>query len=519
MPTKPADNIEPSAARDAQYRTLIEGVKDYAIYMLDPNGIVSSWNPGAERFKGYKATEIIGRHFSQFYTPEDREDGLPVRALETAKREGRFEKEGWRIRKDGTRFWAHVVIDAIWNRGEFVGFAKITRDLTERKESERQLEEARNALSQSQKMEAIGQLTGGVAHDFNNLLMGIYGSLDILRRRSPHDDRLSPFIENAIQSVQRGIALTKRLLVFARHQELEISDIDAAALLRGMAELMQRTLGPGVWVEIRLPGSISNVSADANQLEMAILNLAMNARDAMPNGGPIIIEAHEKKVPPAQADLAPGEYVCLAVTDTGEGMDEETLARAAEPFFTTKGIGKGTGLGLSVVHGMAKQLGGALVLRSKKGAGTTAEIWLRRSQGNIQSKAAKSAPPAELSSQALVVLAVDDEAIVLMSAAAMLEDMGFEVLQATSGERALEILQSGKKIDLVFTDYAMPRMTGAELTNVMSAKWPETAVVLTTGFADLPTAIGAKITRLDKPYSFEELAKAVTAATRGRRIG
>ena len=260
---------------EEQFRLLVQGVTDYAIYMLDKEGRVTNWNVGAQRIKGYLPHEIIGRHFSQFYTDEDRKAGEPQKALETAAREGRFEKEGWRVRKDGSRFWAHVVIDAIRDDfGEILGYAKITRDITERKEAQQKLEKTREALLQSQKMDAIGQLTGGIAHDFNNLLMAVLGSLELMRKRLPDDPKLKALLENAVQGAQRGATLTQRMLAFARRQELKQETIDIPELVRGMTDLLQRSLGPSVGIETRFPLVLKPIQADANQLEMALLNLA-----------------------------------------------------------------------------------------------------------------------------------------------------------------------------------------------------------------------------------------------------
>src|SRR5215212_752224 len=308
-----------SLSDDGRYRLLVEAVTDYAIYMLDANGIVTSWNPGAQRFKGYTAAEIVGQHFSRFYTAEDRETELPKHALETAAREGKFEAEGWRVRKDGTRFWAWVVIDPIRSpSGEIVGYAKITRDLTERKEAQQRLERTREALLQAQKMEAIGQLTGGIAHDFNNLLMAVLGSLELMRKRLPDDPKLLSLLENAVRGAQRGASLTKRMLAFARRQELKQEPVDIPELVRGMTELLQRSIGSAVTIETRFPLSIRQVFADANQLEMVLLNLAVNARDAMPSGGQIVIAARQQEIGIGNG-LKPGSYVCLSVSDTGAG--------------------------------------------------------------------------------------------------------------------------------------------------------------------------------------------------------
>jgi PAS domain S-box-containing protein len=301
---------------------------------------VATWNAGAQRIKGYRPEEIIGQHFSRFYTEEDRENREPEKALETATRDGRFEKEGWRVRKNGERFWANVVIDSIYDdTGRLAGFAKITRDITERRDAQLALEKAREALFQSQKMEAIGQLTGGVAHDFNNLLTAVLGSLELARKRV-EDSSVCRLLDNATRGAQRGASLTQRMLTFARRQELQSTAVDIPVLVRGMTELFERSLGPAVIIETRFPLGLQWVTVDPNHLEMALLNLAVNARDAMPDGGSIIFAARPETVSSTEGGLKLGSYVCLSVIDAGDGMDEATLARAGEPFFTTKKIGK-----------------------------------------------------------------------------------------------------------------------------------------------------------------------------------
>jgi PAS domain S-box-containing protein len=292
------DRYLASLTDEGRYRLLIEAVTDYAVYLLDPLGIVTTWNPGAQRFKGYTSGEIIGQHFSRFYTEQDKEAGVPARALETAKREGKFEAEGWRVRKDGSRFWAYVVIDPIRQpSGEIVGFAKITRDLTERKEAEEELEKAREFSLQAQKLKAIGQLTGGIAHDFNNLLTAVLGSLELLRKRLPDDPRSIALLENAAQGAQRGTNLTKRMLAFARNYELNKEVVGIPDLVRGMTELLQRSLGPTFNLETHFPLILKPVEVDSNQLELALLNLTLNARDAMSDGGDIILAARKKTLP------------------------------------------------------------------------------------------------------------------------------------------------------------------------------------------------------------------------------
>ncbi len=510
------DLTERKAAENAlkrseeQFRLLVQGVSDYAIYMLDPEGHVASWNSGAERIKGYTSEEIIGRHFSTFYTDEDRLGGLPERALATASRDGRFEREGWRVRKDGSRFWAHIVIDAIKDDfGDIIGFAKITRDITEKMETQRALERTREELFQAQKMEAIGQLTGGIAHDFNNLLMAVLGSLEILKKRMPQDPALSPLVDNAMLGAQRGAALTQRMLAFSRRQELQVEKIDVSALLRGMMDMVSRSLGPIATLETEFPESLPTIATDSNQLEAAVLNLVVNARDAMPGGGPIRIRATEELVPDG-GTMPAGHYVCVAVADEGEGMSDETLKQAVTPFFTTKGIGKGTGLGLSMVQGLAAQSGGRLVLKSRLGEGTTAELWFPVTGAeSIVKEPEQFVPEAAKNSRSLRILAVDDDGLVLMNTTLMLEDLGHTVIEAMAGADALDILRI-ENVDLVISDHAMPRMTGSQLAVAIRNEWPDMPIILATGFAEIPEGSGiTDIQRLGKPFSQAQLAEAI----------
>ncbi|HWD68446.1 MAG TPA: PAS domain S-box protein, partial [Caulobacteraceae bacterium] len=371
----------PSASDEEQFRLLVQGVTDYAIFMLDLEGRVASWNAGAQRIKGYAPDEIIGQHFSRFYTEEDRAAGVPSQGLDAARREGRWEQEGLRRRKDGSTFWAHVVIDAICDdSGKVIGFAKITRDISERREAQLALESTREALFQAQKVEALGQLTGGVAHDFNNLLMAALGSVELLRKRLAGDPKLTPLVDSVEQAIQRGATLTERMLAFARRQELTIESIDLAALLRGLNPFLQRSIGPRVRIEMRIPADLPPGLSDANQLESALLNLVLNARDALGGVGAVVVTARPERLSAHDEQTAPGNYVVLSVSDTGEGMNAKTLARATEPFFSTKGVGKGTGLGLSMVQGLVAQSGGVLSLVSERGKGTTVEMWLRQAE-------------------------------------------------------------------------------------------------------------------------------------------
>ncbi|MGO6664436.1 hybrid sensor histidine kinase/response regulator [Rhizobium ruizarguesonis] len=497
---------------EEQFRRLVQGVSDYAIYMLDPDGNVSSWNFGAERIKGYRPQEIIGRHFSTFYTPEDREAGVPQTALRLARAEGRFEREGWRVRKDGSRFWASVVIDVIRDdEGDVLGFAKITRDITEKMETQRALEQAREELFQSQKMEAIGQLTGGIAHDFNNLLMAVLGSLEILKKRMPRDLSLTSLVDNAMQGAQRGAALTQRMLAFSRRQELHMEPIDVSGLVRGMMDMLSRSLGPLTVIETSFPVRLPTILTDPNQLEMAILNLVVNARDAMPSGGRIVLRASEESLPSGEGPLSPGRYVRIAVIDQGEGMDAKTLEQAITPFFTTKGVGKGTGLGLSMVQGLASQSGGRLVMKSSLGEGTTAELWFPVATVEQGTEAAADRPQQEENASCrLRIVAVDDDGLVLMNTTLMLEDLGHTVFEAMGGPEALGILRK-QQVDLVICDHAMPRMTGAQLAEAIRSEWPDMPIILATGYAEIPEGAGiVDLPRLGKPFSQAQLAEAIS---------
>ena len=505
---------------EEQFRLLVQGVSDYAIYLLDLEGNITSWNLGAQRIKGYFANEIIGQHFSRFYTDDDRAAGLPELALETVRKQGRFEKEAWRVRKDGSRFWAHVIIDPIRDdEGSAIGYAKITRDITERRKAEEELQKAREFSLQAQKLEAIGQLTGGIAHDFNNLLMAVLGSLELLRKRLSDDPKSIALLENAAQGAQRGTTLTKRMLAFARNYEMKKEAIDIPTLVHGMKELVERSMGPSFNMEIRFPLSLNPVEADANQLELALLNLSLNARDAMADGGDIILAAREENISAGhRSGLKAGRYIRLSMTDTGEGMDQETLLKATEPFFTTKGVGKGTGLGLSMVHGFAEQSGGRLILHSQKGAGTTAELLLPVAKTSEKPIPATPAPPAK-ALRPLTILAVDDDALVLMNTVHMLEDLGHTVFEAYSGYEALEILRREDGIDLVVTDQAMPKMTGTELAKIIKREWPDIPVLLATGYADRVRGDDIGLPKLTKPYMQRELAEAIVRMNPPRRKG
>jgi signal transduction histidine kinase/ActR/RegA family two-component response regulator len=373
-------------------------------------------------------------------------------------------------------------------------------------------ETAEAALLQSQKMEAIGQLTGGIAHDFNNLLMAVLGSLELAKKHlAGAEDRVTRLIDNAIQGARRGATLTQRMLAFARQQELKPQPVNVPDLVVGMTDLLKQSLGSKIRIETRFALGVSDALVDANQLELAILNLAVNARDAMPDGGTVTIELDEEVIR-AGASLQPGSYVRLRVTDTGVGMDEQTLKRATEPFFTTKDPGKGTGLGLSMVHGLAAQSGGSFVIRSEPGRGTSGEVLLPVAPARTERPAAPSLPrEVKGLRKHLVVLVVDDDPIVLIGTASMIEHIGHTAVEARSGGEALELLRSGRTVDVVLTDQVMPGITGTELATTIRREWPELPIVLATGYADPPVTVGDLMV-LTKPLQPEDLAAALARA-------
>jgi PAS domain S-box-containing protein len=418
---------------EEQFRVLVQGVTDYSIYMLDLEGKITNWNLGAQRITGYLPEEILGEHFSRFYADEDRELGLPQLTLNTAVREGRFEKEGWRVRKDGSRFWANVMVDPIRdNMGKIIGFSKITKDITEQRDTQRTLEEAREALFQSQKMEAIGQLTGGIAHDFNNLLTGMLGSLELMEARLAQGrfKELNRYVSLAQASAKRAAALTHRLLTFSRRQTLDPIPINFEHLITGLEELIRRTAGPAIDIAISTPRDVWGILVDPNQLENALLNLCINARDAMPDGGKVRITAANRYFGSRAAEehaLTAGDYVALCISDSGCGMPREVAARAFEPFFTTKPSGEGTGLGLSMVYALARQSGGQAWIESEIGQGTKVYLCLPRHDGS--QGAGTTETKSNLKSQSAkrneLVLVVDDEPAIRMLITEVLNDLGY----------------------------------------------------------------------------------------------
>lgn len=360
-----------------QFRLLLNGVTDYAIYMLDPRGYIKTWNQGGEQIKGYSRDEVVGTHFSRFYVPEDVANGAPQRGLDTAKENGRFSAEGWRVRKDGSRFFASVVIDPIWSDGELIGYAKVTRDITERLDSQRMLEEAQASLLHAQKLEAVGKLTLGLAHDFNNLLAVVINALDLIAIRVSDDPRVTRNVEAALRAAERGALLTRQLLTFGRGQNLVPKPMKVNQSVRDLDELLRRSCPDNIALSFELSPGLPEVAVDKPQFEAAILNAVVNSRDAMPEGGKIsITTCLQHMADPAEPEESGKEMVCVCVSDNGPGIPLDIQERVFEPFFTTKEIGKGSGLGLSQIFGFAKQSGGHALLKSQPGQGTSVFICL-----------------------------------------------------------------------------------------------------------------------------------------------
>ncbi|HVH78913.1 MAG TPA: PAS domain S-box protein [Stellaceae bacterium] len=501
---------------ELHFRLLVDGVVDYAIYMLDPRGIVSSWNSGAERIKGYKASEIIGRHFSTFYTPEDRAARIPERAMARAASGCTFEAEGWRVRKDGSPFWASVALSAIRDEnGQLIGFAKVTRDITERRESQEGLRRAQERLAQSQKLEILGQLTGAIAHDFNNLLMVIGANTQLVKRRlvDPPSLRAVDAVEHA---ASRGETLTRRLLIFSRRQALDPIVIDTRDRLAASREILATSAGEQIELVFDLPEPVWPVFVDVPELELALVNIVVNARDAMPDGGTIRISAGNERISLEDAlDDLSGDFVALRVTDTGPGIEPDVLARVFEPFFTTKGPEKGTGLGLSQVYGFARLSNGTVQVTTGYGTpagGTTVTIYLPRANGTVVRPTGQ--PRAEeRQGRAERILLVEDNHEVQQVTAAFLEELGYAVTVADNADAALDRLASEPGIRLVFSDIMMPgAMNGVALARHIRNAHPDVAVLLTTGFTPQQELLDETLAVLRKPYRLATLSAALRGA-------
>jgi PAS domain S-box-containing protein len=478
---------------ESQFKTLVGGVTDYALYMLDPTGVVANWNAGGERIKGYSAEEIVGQHFSRFYTPVDQAAEKPARALKIAMEAGRYEEDGWRVRKDGSFFWASVVIDPIRNdAGELIGFAKITRDISERREAQEKLLAMRRQLAESQKFDALGQLTGGIAHDFNNILMIISGSIHPIRK-----DITGQKAVKALQSIEgasrRAASLTRQLLTFARRQSVQPQSIKLAERLEVLREVLTIGLGSAVSLTIDVADDVWNIVADPNEFETALVNLVINARDAMPEGGSVIISA---KNIPEKAQVA------ISVEDTGVGIPDDIAAKVFDPFFTTKAVGKGTGLGLSQVHGFAHQAGGTVGIKSNLGTGTTIIMCLPKAARQLGFEQEQ----ASLKSSGTVLLVEDNPEVATVSTG-LLEQLGYTVRWAADASAALANFEKDG-IDIVFSDIVMPgKMDGIGLAKTIREKNPKIPILLVTGYSASTKETGSQFPILRKPYELHELSR------------
>jgi PAS domain S-box-containing protein len=487
---------------ERSFRLLVEGVADYAIYMLDPAGIVTNWNIGGQRIKGYLPEEIVGQHFSRFYTPTDQANGKPARALKIAREQGRYEEEGWRVRKDGSFFWASIVIDPIKEGGRLIGFAKITRDISERREAALNLERMQKQLAASQKLDALGQLTGGVAHDFNNLLMVVGGSAQVLKKYA--DDEKSRRAVEALESAaRRGAALTSQLLTFARRQNVNPQTVRLSERIDAVRDVLKTGVGGNVQLITDVEADLWPIKVDIAELETALVNLVINARDAMPDGGEIRIIAANAAL---DDEAHKGDFVAIRVSDTGAGIPPDIVAKVFDPFFTTKPVGKGTGLGLSQVHGFAYQAGGLVDLASELGEGTTVTIFLPRDNTGIVSD---NRPSAAASGSGTILL-VEDNPDVATASTGLLEQLGYAVRWVSNAEAALAEID-GNRIDLVFSDIVMPgKMDGLGLAQAIRGKYPRMPILLATGYSDTlrRTSLGFQIIR--KPYEIHELSQALS---------
>jgi PAS domain S-box-containing protein len=517
--TERNDPMSARALEDTEHQlnALVDAVTDYAIYMIDAHGKVTTWNPGAERIKGYSADEIIGENFSVFYTDADRRAERHLAALQTAAREGRYEAEGWRVRKDGSRFWVNALVYPIHDEtGDLTGFVKVTRDITERLRQQDALERARNAALQSQKLEAVGQLTGGVAHDFNNLLTSILGTADLLKRRGDLPEYATNHLSTIIRSAERGASLTQRLLAFSRRQALEPRQIDINRLVSGMSDLLRRTLGESVSIETILAGGLWKTLVDPNQLENALLNLAINARDAMGSGGKLTIETGntylDDEYAAMHAEVMAGQYVLIAVTDTGHGMLEEVIARAFEPFYTTKPEGRGTGLGLSQAYGFVKQSGGHIKIYSELGSGTCIKLYLPRDNSDAM-KSVQATPRSEVCALGRdeKILIVEDDDDVREYTRAALVSLGYRVYEAGDAVSALETLAEQPDMVLLLTDLGLPGMNGRRLVEEARARLPNLKVIYTTGYAQNAIVhnglVDPGVNLMPKPYTAQALGR------------
>jgi PAS domain S-box-containing protein len=496
-----------------RFRTVIQGITDYAIVMLDRDGCITNWNMGAQRIHQYAAAEIIGRHYSLFFSGEEEQAGEPARSLQVAAYEGKYAVEGWRMRRDESKFWASVVIEAVRDdAGTLIGFVHITRDVTERREAHASLERAQEQLAQSQKMEALGQLTGSIAHDFNNLLMIVSGYAQLLRRRLSDPKDLKA-IDAVSSAANRGESLTRQLLAFSRRQPLNPVVTDPKERIESVHEMLLGSLGGNVALKCDIAPDVWPVEVDIAELELALVNIAVNARDAMPGGGAITLSAVNVALTSEDGvDGLEGEFVALSMTDTGVGIAPDVLPRIFEPFFTTKTLGKGTGLGLAQVYGFSHQSGGTVVAASKAGNGTTITIYLPRKQAAVVPNT-ETPPTQPIASGEGTILMVEDNSEVAEVTASLLEQLGYRTLHASNASDALNRLQRGQKVALVFSDIVMPGdMNGVALAQEIANRYPHIPVLLTSGYSDVVQTAASQARVLRKPFHLSALEKSIREA-------
>jgi PAS domain S-box-containing protein len=525
------------ALRDSEgrQRALLEALPQL-VWTCDPEGNCDYFNPQWQAYTGAPLRAHLGHGWHEVIHVDDR-DGF-AKSWSRALGGGAVFDADVRLRHaEGSHRWFKMrSIPVRSAEGVITRWFGTATDITDHVEARealrrsnedleglvvertREREVALNQLHEAQKMETIGQLTGGVAHDFNNLLAVILGSLSLLKKVLPEDPRTSRLLEGALQGAERGATLTKRLLAFARRQELKLEAVELQSLIPDMMDFLRQSIGPGVIVDIDILPDVAPVKIDANQLELALMNLAVNARDAMPGGGTLTIICRNETSQHGEAlrKLPAGDYVRISVADTGKGMNEATLSKAMEPFFTTKGVGKGTGLGLSMVQGLTAQSGGAMTIESKIGEGTLVNLWLprARSEDKVRPSAGQLPSPQDVASRQLRILLVDDDSLVRMNTSYLLMDLGHSVMEASSGAHALELLDSDAGFDVLITDYAMPGMTGLDLATQVKSARPKLPIVLATGYAELPPDMLIDFPRLNKPYSQEQLAEILAASLR-----
>ena len=498
---------------ELRFRMIIQGITDYAIFMLDADGHITNWNLGAERIHQYTAAEVVGRHFECFYCEEERQRGEPARALRVAAHEGKYAVEGWCLRRDESQFWASILIEAIRDEGGgLVGFVKITRDITERREAQASLQRAQEQLAQSQKMEALGQLTGSIAHDFNNLLMIVSGYAQLLQRRLTDPKHLQA-IDAVHTAANRGESLTRQLLAFSRRQPINPVIADLKERVDAVHEMLVGSLRGNVQLKSDIALDVWPIEVDIAELELALVNIAVNARDAMPGGGSITLSAKNVTLQKSdQVDQLEGDFVALAMTDTGVGIAPDVLAKIFEPFFTTKALGKGTGLGLAQVYGFARQSGGTVVATSTVGSGTTISIYLPRKHA-VPVKEPEAPPLQPIACAEGTVLVVEDNDEVAKVTTSLVEQLGYQTAREANAPDALNRLQRGDRFVLVLSDIVMPgSMNGIALAQEMQNRCSDIPVLLTSGYSDAVQTAGSQFPVLRKPFQLAALEKSIREA-------